>query len=124
MARKERKDGDAANDLFASASPSLFRSTPLPLNQGLDGLSQTFIHYAYSQIEDVTATLYRLLSCRSLDDMTAIQEEFVQKSFDRLIDEASKIAQTTVNMAKDTVVPLNDEMENVVQKLRDLSRPV
>lgn len=84
----------------------------------------TFASFAQAQLDDLIHTFKRLFASRDMDELSRIQAEFMQQSFDRLVGEASKIAQTTANLAKDTVVPLNDEMENMVQKLRDLGRSV
>lgn len=110
--------------MFASAPPFLFEHTSTPFHKGLEGVSRTFLNYAQTQIEDMVQTVQSLFACRSLDELNAVQERFMQQSFDRLVNEASKIAQTTATLAKDAVVPLNDEMENMAQKMRDFGRSV
>lgn len=75
------------------------------------------MNYAQTQIEDTVNTAQNLLACRTLEEMANLQAQFLQQSFDRLVNEASKIAQTTANLAKETAVPLNDEMERMMQNM-------
>lgn len=117
-ARKKLQDEVAANNpLFAHATSSQIDQASASFHKGIEGLGNTFMTYAQTQMEETVTTAQKLLSCRSIEEMADLQAQFMQQSFDRLVNEASKIAQTTANLAKETAVPLNDEMERLVQNM-------
>jgi phasin family protein len=87
------------------------------LKNGVQYLSQSFIGFAQGQIEETVQTAQKLLKSRSLEEMASIHAQFVQQSFDRLVDGANKMTQKAASFAKDRVEPLNDQMESFVQRM-------
>jgi len=80
-------------------------------------MSNAFISFAQTQVEETMRTAEALLQCRTLEDMTNVQTQFMQQSFDRFLAEANKLAQSTASLAKDTANPLRDQMERFVERM-------
>lgn len=105
-----------ANKSFAGSVLSGNERSKTSLNTGIETFGKTFNNYAREQIEKTVHTAQQLLNCRTLEDVKALQSQFMQQSFDRLVKEASKMTQTAVHLAKDTVEPLSNRMENLFKK--------
>ena len=105
-----------ANNPFAGSVLSGKERSKTLSSTGNDRFGAAFLHYAQEQIDKTVHTAQQLLNCRSFEEAKSIQSQFMQQSFDRLVKEASKMTQTAAHMAKETVEPLSNRMENFIQK--------
>jgi phasin family protein len=94
-----------------------FQKAAKSFNSGTEALNASLLAYAKNQIEETVSATQKLLNCRSLEDAAQVQTQYMQQSFDRLVKEASKLAQSSANMAKNTASPIKDQIENFVQKM-------
>lgn len=107
----------AGNNPFTQAGNAAFGKNANTFNKGLEGLSASFMKYAQSQMEENVQAAQQLLNCRSIEDMTNVQTQFIQQSFDRFIQQTNKMAQSAANLAKESAEPINAKFEGFMQKM-------
>ncbi len=73
---------------------------------------------AQEQIGEAVSMLQALLKCRSLQDVTSLQKDYMQKSFDRLVQQTNKLTQEMELMTKNKSKPLNEQLENFMRMTR------
>lgn len=109
---KKPNDGAAVNlKVFTTTASSKAEQSSSSVKKGIETLGSSLMSFAQDQMQETVQTAQQLLNCRSLEDVATVQTKFVKDSFDRLVKQANKMAQTTANMAKGAATPLSDRME-------------
>lgn len=109
---KKPNDGAAVNlKVFTTTASSKAEQSPASVKKGIEAMGSSLVNFAQDQIEETVLTAQQLLNCRSLEDLATVQTKFVKQSFDRLVKQANKMAQSTANLAKTAAAPLSDRME-------------
>ncbi len=102
---------------FSRPSSSELKEQATALKTGVQALSHSFIGFAQGQIEETVQAAQQLLKSRTLEEMAAVQTQFIQQSFDRLVNGANKMTQKAAHFAKERVEPLNAQMESFAKRM-------
>lgn len=78
-------------------------------------MGAAILGFARQHIEETVQTAQSLLKCRSLEDVMSVRNSYLQQSFDRLINHASKMTQNAVHLAKEKTEPLSNQVEKFVE---------
>ena len=116
---KKPKDGAAVNlKVFTTTASSKAGQSATTFKNGIQTLGSSLVSFAQDQLQESVLTAQQLMNCRSLEDVATVQTKFVKQSFDRLVKQANKMAQTTATFAKGAAEPLSDRMESLFNKYR------
>jgi phasin family protein len=68
------------------------------------------------QFDETVQTAQKLLNCHSWEDISQVHTEFLQQSFERLVQHATALAQSAARSAQNINAPLGDQFDTLVQK--------
>ena len=89
--------GKAQLEAVQSVSSSIAKSLQL--------IAAETTEFVKSSIEGHSTYVERLLSAKSLEELTHIQSEFAKVNYDRLVDQGARIRRLYANIAQETFVP-------------------
>lgn len=111
---KKLNDAAAVNlKVFTSPASSKAEQSSSSVKKGIENLGSSLMSFAQDQLQETVLTAQQLMNCRSLEDVTAVQSQFVKQSFERLVKQASKMAQSSANIAKTAAEPLSNRMQSL-----------
>ena len=99
---KTLEDWQKANQKTLDATVRSFGE----VNKGLQSLASEMTGYTKKSFEDGTAVFEQLIGTRSLEQMFEIQSDYVRKSYDDAVQQASKLSAICADMSKDAYKPI------------------
>lgn len=80
-------------------------------------LSSDLMEYANQSFSDNMEASKELLSCRTLNDIFALQNKIVKNSIDRFFSESVALSEKIFEYSSEVLEPLNERMANASDKL-------
>jgi phasin family protein len=93
------------------------------LAKGIQEISQTWLGLAQERLQRNVESLNRLAGCRSVQDIVAIQSEFVRDSLQQTIDASRRMAELSARVATEAAGPIQTQAgRNAVELDRSVDR--
>ena len=83
--------------------------------KGLQALNQEITSIFQSNLEVNTAAGKKLLTCNTVQDVVALQNDLIKSSYASAIDQSKKITDMSVKVTDDTTAPLSKRVNVTVE---------
>lgn len=87
------------------------------LAAGLQDIGRTTLEETRTAYQGLTEDVKRMAGVKSPTEMLQLQSEWARRSFDALVAQTSRNAETMLKLANDTVAPLSSRVSVTVEKL-------
>lgn len=87
------------------------------LAKGYEQLGKEFMAFAQGSLETNLAVAKSLLGAKSLREVIDMQTEYSRKSLDQMMAESAKLAELSVKVANEAMVPLQSQVNQNVEKM-------
>lgn len=86
------------------------------LFKGLEELSKVVTAIAQESAEKNSQAIKQLMACKTLHDLTEVQNKIAQKSFDDLMATTTKLSELSIKIATESFEPINSQMTKAIKK--------
>lgn len=107
-----------ANDaVFAGKEnvEALLKSTNIWV-KGTEDLMKTYMSLAQENAAKNSEAFKSLLGCKTLNELTEVQNKLAQESFDGFMASATKLSELTVKLTTEALEPINDQVSKSIKK--------
>ena len=84
--------------------------------KGFEDMTQTYMAFAQKTAEKNAQALKTMLSCKTLNEFTDVQNKWAQQSFDDFMKSTTQLSELSVKVATDAMTPINDELGKSLKK--------
>ena len=89
------------------------------LTKGMEEYVKTLMGIAQASAERQGEAFKKLLSCKTLNEVTETQNKIAQDNFEELMQTATKLSEISIKLATDVLEPISSEVSKSVQKATD-----
>lgn len=84
--------------------------------KGSEDILKTYMALAQELVEKSAAAVKTLLGCKTLNELTEVQNKLAQESFDGFVTGATKLSEMSVKIATESFEPLNAQLSKTIKK--------
>lgn len=84
--------------------------------KGSEDILKTYMTLAQDSAEKSAAAVKTLLGCKTLNELTEVQNKLAQESLDGFITSATKLSELSVKVATESFEPLNAQLSKTIKK--------
>ncbi|MGZ9109000.1 MAG: phasin family protein [Micavibrio sp.] len=84
--------------------------------KGSEDILKTYMALAQESVEKSSAAVKTLLGCKTLNELTEVQNKLAQESFDGFVTGATKLSEMSVKIATESFEPLNAQLSKTIKK--------
>ena len=81
---------------------------------------KNFLHLAQEQLQEqfdeTVQTAQKLLNCQTWEALSQVHTQYMQESFDRLMQNATSLVQKAAKSAQNINAPLGDQFDTLMQR--------
>ncbi|WP_431468965.1 TIGR01841 family phasin [Sphingosinithalassobacter sp. LHW66-3] len=114
---KSTKMVEEMNDLAKGNLEAVVESSRITA-KGFESLGQEAAEYGRKSFEEATAALKQMATVKSPAELFKLQSDFVRKSFDSYVAEASKNTEAMLKLAGDATQPLSNRFAVAAEKVK------
>jgi phasin family protein len=87
--------------------------------KGMEEYMKTVMGIAQASAERQGEAFKKLLSCKTLNEVTEAQNKIAQDNFEELMQTATKLSEIGIKLATEVLEPISSEVSKNVQKATD-----
>ncbi len=87
--------------------------TSARLAKGMQDMSWEMMSFTQHSLQLGLKTANDLMTCRTVEDMMAVQSNFMRQSVDTLLQESARLLEMSGSMASEAVHPIQNRMEDM-----------
>lgn len=87
--------------------------------KGTEDLFKTYLSLAQESAAKNSEAIKTLLGCKTLNELTEVQNKLAQESFDGFMAGATKLSELTVKLTTEALEPINDQVSKTIRKATD-----
>lgn len=106
---------------YQKANVDAFVKSNEILVKGVQEINAVVFALAKESLDDSVALTQKLLGCKSIADVVAIQNDIAKKHYVKAVDESRKLSNISVKVAEQASKPITDRVTDTVEKL---SKPI
>lgn len=107
-----------ANDAASASKESVeafLKSTNIWV-KGTEDLIKTCMSLAQENASKNSEALKTLMGCKTLNELTEVQNKLAQENFDGFMSSATKLSELTVKLTTEALEPINDQVSKSIKK--------
>lgn len=108
MGASARVYGDVGN--LSGDDVDVLLQTGQRLAKGVQDMSMEVMQYTQQSLQMGMRVANEMMTCRTVDDMLKVQQNFVRQSVDTFLQESARLLEMSSSVASEAVTPLNDRM--------------
>lgn len=97
---------------------ALIKSTNIWV-KGAEDIMKTYMTLAQENASKNSEALKSLMACKTLNELTEVQNKLAQESFDGFMAGATKLSELTVKLTTDALEPINDQVSKSIKKVTE-----
>jgi phasin family protein len=85
--------------------------------RGFEEAGKSWIDFTRRSLETSVETAKAVMGCRDLREVVDVQSDFARNSFDRLMNEGTKLSEIGVKVANEALEPIQSRLNVAVEKI-------
>lgn len=114
MGASVRAYGDAGN--LSRDDVDALVQTSARLAKGVQEMGMEVMQYTQQSLQMGMRVANEMMTCRSVEDMLQVQQNFVRQSVDTFLQESARLLEMSSSVATEAVNPLNDRFGNPLRQ--------
>lgn len=107
---------DEISEIGKANAEAMLKSTQI-VAKGIEDLSKAVFSFAQNSMQSSIEMSQAYAGVKTLKDLTDLQKQGVQKNFDSMVAEGTKISEMSVKVANDAFEPINARINELMSKL-------
>lgn len=87
--------------------------------KGMEDMMKTCMQMAQTSAEKGAQGFKTLLGCRTLNELTEVNNRLAQQGFDDFMATATRLSELSVKLASDAFEPINDQLNRSLRKVSE-----
>lgn len=85
--------------------------------KGMQEMNKAFYTLAQASMEDSVAATKKIMECKSLNDVFAVQSDLAKSNYEKAVAESRKLSDMGVKLAEETATPIAGRVNVTVEKI-------
>lgn len=123
-AEKAQKALYGGYDEYASLGKANYDAYVTAMNvwsKGVEAISKELYAFGQDSVETSVEASKNAMACKTVSDLLELQNDMSKKSYDKAVEELTKISEMSVKTANEAMKPIQDSLTDTFEKL---SKPI